>query len=44
MQLDACIFTDKVQKVDAERIQHKNLREESATLLDIDIYHVMYLN
>ena len=44
MQLDACAFIDKVQRVDAERVQHKNLGKGSATLLDIDICHVMHLN
>ena len=44
MQLDACAFIDKVQRVDAERVQHKNLGEGFATLLGIDVCHVMYLN
>ena len=44
MQLDAYIFTDKVQRVDAEGIQHRNLVEGSAILSDIDACHKMYLN
>ena len=41
MQLDACVFTDKVQRVDTKKIQHKNLGEGSAILLGIDVCHVM---
>ena len=41
MQLDACVFTDKVQRVDAERIQHRNLGEESAILSGIVVCHVV---
>ena len=44
MQLDACIFIDKVQRIDAERVQYRNLGEGSAILLDIDVCHIMYLN
>ena len=44
MQLDACIFIDKVQRVDAKKVQHRNLREGFAILLGIDICHIMYLN
>ena len=31
MQLDAYVFTDKVQRSDAESVQHRNLEEGSAT-------------
>ena len=41
MQLDACIFTDKVQRVDAERAQHENLKEGSTTLSGIVVCHVV---
>ena len=39
MQFDAYVFTDKVQKVDAERVRYKNLREGSAILSDIVMYY-----
>ena len=39
MQLDAYIFTDKVQRSDTESVQHRNLEEESATLSGIVVCH-----
>ena len=35
--MDAYVFTDKVQRVDVERIQHRNLKEGFATFLGTDI-------
>ena len=42
MQSDACVFIDKVQRVDAKRIQHRNLGEGSAALSGVVVCHKIF--